>query len=159
MKEFIPTDEDKFNARESMSLGISADYARLEIKNPQTKKPIDLDTFCKAFSDEIKEAKLERAKRVVSTLFEKACMGDVQAISKYLTLCCRGVFDKKFDYDDSLPPNEQIGSIIKAASNGLIGSMEAESFINGIAKKYQLIEFEEIKKEWAEIKRIKAEGK
>lgn len=153
MKKFEATDEQRQLALYGLSLGISADYVRLDIVNPQTKKPIDLDIFCREFKDEIHAARYAKVKEVVSVIYKKATIDeDLGACAKFLSLNARGCFNKRWDYDPSASANAKVDSIIKACADGYLGCMEANELINGISKGFTAIEFEEIKREFLAIK-------
>jgi hypothetical protein len=154
MCNFVPTDEQRKTASHLLSHGISGDRARLKIINPRTNKPIDKDTFYKVFAREVELAGLERTGLVVDRLYEKALEGDVGAISKYLSLQGRGAFNKRFEYNPDDPPSKQIASVIKASSDGIIGALETSEIVNAIAKLVTVVEVEELKKEFAELKKL-----
>lgn len=153
-KQFVPSYEQRKTASELLSHGISGDRARLKIINPETKKPIDKITFYRVFSEEVELAGLDRTAKVVDRLYLKALEGDVGAISKYLSLQARGAFNKRFEYNNYASPSIQIATIIKAAADGCIGALEASEFVNAIAKQVTVVEFEEMKKEFADLKKL-----
>ncbi|MDE2434604.1 MAG: hypothetical protein KGN37_17380 [Burkholderiales bacterium] len=75
-KPFIPTKEQREQVRLLAGLGTRQSDLCLLLKNPNTGKPIDLDTLKKHFSAEIEEGTLEATSKVAQTLFNIATNPD-----------------------------------------------------------------------------------
>lgn len=163
-KLFIPTEEQRNLVFERLCKGEIAQAVRLDIINPETKKPLDIDTFCTKFAEEVRNARAKRGSAVASNLFAAATYHGVnrqtglveyneKAMQQHLALDGRGLYGKKFDLDTSLPIKDQLGQIKQACADGLIGTQEMTGFVDACIKEMQAVEFEEIKRDFVEIKK------
>lgn len=164
-KVFTPTPAQKKTVFEKLCTGEIAQSVRLEIINPETKKPVCLDNFCEMFEEEILNARAIRGTKVCSNLFNGATYvsknritgveeRDSKCIQQWLALDGRGLFGKKFKLNPNDTMKEQFKQIKMACANGLIGSQEMTAFGDICVKEMQAIEFEQIKQEFADLKAV-----
>lgn len=164
-RPFLATSEQKRLVFKRLCKGELAQAVRLEIENPETKAPINLDIFCREFKQEIQDARAKRGSVISSNLYAAASYvglnnitgleeRDNKAMQQWLALEGRGIFGKKFDFDSSLSLKSQLDQVKDACAAGLIGSQEMSAFVDAIFKEMQLIEFIEIKKEFSELKKL-----
>ncbi len=162
-KEFIPTPQQRTAVFDRLCTGELAQSVRIEIINPETKKPLSLDTFCDKFTDEITNARAFRGSKVSSNLFMAATAAqknlvtgivdrDPKAMQQWLALEGRGLFGQKFKLDCTKPLHEQFIDVKQACADGLIGCQEMSAFVDAFAKEMQLIEFQALKVEFLEFK-------
>lgn len=164
-KRFKPTNEQRKMVLERLSKGELAQSIRLDIVNPETEKPLHIDTFCLIFEEEMINARGIRGTKVCSNLFAGAIAEqknlvtgmferDSKLIQQWLALDGRGLFGKKFKLDCKLPLKDQFITVKQACADGLIGSQEMSAFVDAIVKEMQLIEFQTMKTEFAELKEM-----
>jgi len=164
-KNFTATESQKKEVFKRLQTGELAQGVRLDILNPETQKPIDLDTFCREFADAIKDARAKRGSVVSSNLYAAAIYAgvnkqtgreerDTKAMQQWLALEGRGLFGKKLELDNTDPLHIQLAKIKQACADGHIGTQEMTAFADILFKEMQLVEFSAIKEEFAEIKKM-----
>ena len=77
--KFVPTQEQRDLVKIAIGTGISQDEVVLGIKNPYSGKPIDRNTFAKAFAEEIAIARFEVRTIVGVSLVKQAKSGNLGA--------------------------------------------------------------------------------
>lgn len=164
-KIFVASEDQKKDVFKRLCEGELAPGIRLDIINPETQKPIDLDTFCREFAEEIINARAINGGKVTSNLLKAATYEGVnkvtglidrntQAMKDWLNLNGRGLFGKKFVLDTSKTLHEQINQVKQACADGYIGTQEMTGFVDAICKEANIIEFADLKKEVEELKRL-----
>jgi len=154
-KRFIPTPEQRKMVFRCLSTGELAQSIRLDIINPETKKPISIDTFCEIFEDEMIDARGIRGTKVCSNLFSGAIEAqknqltgmierDSKLIQQWLALDGRGLFGKKFKLNCNASLHDQLKQIKQACADGLIGTQEMTGFVQAISVEKELIDVADI---------------
>ena len=154
-KVFEPTEEQKQKVFERLCKGELPHSIRLDIINPETKKPLHIDTFMNKFEDECIAARGIRGTAVCKNLFDGATYvghnqvtgmdeRDSKCIQQWLALDGRGLFGKKFKLDCNLPLKEQLKQIKQACADGLIGSQEMTAFVQAIQVEKEVVLVEQL---------------
>lgn len=138
MPKWVPTENQRARAKKLLDDGFGIDKARLCIlskEGDRTSAPICKDTFCKAFKDEIDNAKMDTLEMCIDTVKTKIRDGDLDACKWFIQMHGRGYFNPKVSLDTTKDFANQVNQIIKAAADGVITPMECDSFVNAIKAK------------------------